>query len=90
MNAAGNTLADFPAETFTIYVYCDACERRGPLDRAKVPTGMTIQHLVKALRCSRCGSHEASTRIVYTGADGFAYGDKHPLAPPGLRNSCTR
>jgi len=84
MNAAGNTLADFPAETFTIFVYCDACDRSGALDRAKVPTGMTIQHLIKALRCSRCGSREASIRIVYTGAGGFAYGDKDPLAAPGL------
>jgi hypothetical protein len=84
MNTAGNTLDDFPAETFTVFVYCDACDRSGPLDRAKVPTGMTIQHLIKALRCSRCGPCEASIRIVYTGAGGFAYGGKHPLAAPGL------
>ena len=84
MNAAGNTLADFPAETFTIFVYCDTCDRSGALDRAKVPTGMTVQHLIKALRCSRCASRAASIRIVYTGAGGFAYGDKDPLAAPGL------
>jgi len=80
MNAAGNTLDEFPAEIFTIFVYCDACDHSGPLDRAKAPTGMTIQHLIKALRCSRCGSREALIRIVYTGAGGFAYGDKDPLA----------
>jgi len=84
MNAAGNTLDEFPAEIFTIFVYCDACDRSGPLDRAKAPTGMTIRHLIKVLRCSRCGSREASIRIVYTGAGGFAYGDKDPLAAPRL------
>jgi hypothetical protein len=41
MNTAGNTFDDFPAETFTIFVYCDACDRSGPLNRAKVQTGMT-------------------------------------------------
>ena len=84
MNAAGNTLDELPVETFTIFVYCNACDRSGPLDRATAPTGMTIQHLIKALRCSRCGSREASIRVVYTGADGFAYADKDPFATPGL------
>ena len=84
MNTVGNTLDDFPAETFTIFVYCDTCDRSGPLDRMKVPTGMTIQHLIKALRCSRCASRAASIRIVYTGTGGFVYGGKYPLATPGL------
>jgi hypothetical protein len=84
MNAVGNTFDELPAETFTIFVYCNAYDRSGPLDRAKAPTGMTIQHLIKAHRCSRCGSREASIRIVYTGAGGFAFGGKHPLAAPEL------
>jgi hypothetical protein len=84
MNTVDNTLDDFPAETFNIFVYCDACDPSGPLDRTKVPTGMTIQHLIKALRRSRCASRGASIRIVYTGTGGFVYGGKHPLAAPGL------
>lgn len=78
MTEASNTLDDFPAESFTIVVYCDACEHSGPLDRAKVPEGMTVQQIVKALCCSRCGSRETSIRIVYTGAGGFEYGGTSP------------
>jgi len=66
-----NSLDDFPAEAFTIMVFCDACGRRCSLDRAKVPKHVTIQDLTKVLRCSSCGSREASIRIIYTGAAGF-------------------
>ncbi len=73
MNTTGNTLDDFPAEAFTILVFCDVCDRSVPLDRTKVPDGLTVQELVKKLRCSSCGSRKASIRIVYTGAGGFRY-----------------
>jgi hypothetical protein len=69
-----NTLDDFPAGTFRIVVYCDACDRSALLDRAKVPEGMTVEQIRKALRCSSCGSRSAEIRIVYTGAGGFEYG----------------
>jgi len=80
MATAGNTLDDFPAEAFTIAVFCEACGHKSPLDRAKVPDGVTIQELVRLLRCGSCGSREASIRIVYTGAGGFEYGGG---TPPG-------
>jgi len=76
MTATGNTLDDFPAGAFTILVFCDACEHRSPLDRSKVPDGMSVQNLVQVLRCSACGARKASIRIVYTGAGGFEYGEK--------------
>ncbi len=78
MIEVSNTLDDFPADTFRIVVYCDACDHSGPLDRSKVPEGMTVQPIVKALRCSRCGSRETSIRIVYSGAGGFVYGGESP------------
>jgi hypothetical protein len=43
-----------------------------------VPKHLRVQGLVKALRCSSCGSREASIRIVYTGAGGFHYGTSPP------------
>jgi hypothetical protein len=74
MSNTGNQVSDFPAEAFTILVFCDACEHRAPLDRAKVPAGVTVQELRGRLRCSRCGSRKTSLRIVYTGAGGFYHG----------------
>jgi len=74
MTEVSNTLEDFPAESFTIFAFCDTCNHSGHLDRAKVPEGMTVQQLVKALRCASCGSRGASIRVVYTGAGGFHYG----------------
>jgi hypothetical protein len=73
MNNAGNTLDDFPPESFTILAFCDACEHRAPLDRAKVPADITVQELRGQLRFSRYGSRETSLRIVYTGAGGFRH-----------------
>jgi hypothetical protein len=60
MSEMDNTFDDFPAETFTIVAFCDDCEHRAPLDREKVPAGVTIQEFPGRLRCSRCGSREAS------------------------------
>jgi len=82
MIVAGNTLEDFPAPAFTILVFCETCGYRNPLDRAKVPEGRTVQVLVRWLRCSACGSREASIRIVYTGAGGFEYGERIPPGCP--------
>lgn len=73
MSDAGNTLDEFPPEAFTILVFCDTCGHSGPLDRAKVPAGLYVQELQGKLRCSACGSREASMRLVYTGAGGFHY-----------------
>ena len=78
MTTAGNSLEDFPAESFTIVAFCAACGHRSPLDRAKVPDGRTVQELPRMLRCRACGAREASLRIIYTGAGGFAYGGKRP------------
>jgi len=69
-----NRLDDFPAQDFEILVFCEACSHRAPLDRSKVPEDLTIQALRHRLRCARCGSREASIRIVYTGAGGFHHG----------------
>ena len=69
-----NTLADFPAETFTIMVFCDKCGHSSALAREKVPTKITVRNLGTLLRCSCCGSREASVRIIYSAAGGFRYG----------------
>ena len=74
MAVNGNALEDFPAEVFRILVFCEACGRQAPLDRMKVPAGVSVQGLRGRLRCSSCGSRESSLRIVYTGAGGFRYG----------------
>jgi hypothetical protein len=55
---ASNTLDDFPAESFTILVFCDACGRQTPLDRATVPEGLTVEALRRRLRCGACCSRE--------------------------------
>jgi hypothetical protein len=74
MDGPSNFVDDFPAATFTILAFCDACGHQAPLERAMVPAGVTIQGLRQRLRCSTCGSHEVSLRILYTGAGGFRYG----------------
>jgi hypothetical protein len=81
MAADSNTLADFPAETFAILAFCERCGRQGRLDRAKVPAGVTVQELRERLRCSGCGSHTGSIRIVYMGAGGFRYGGGSSISP---------
>jgi len=56
-----NTLADFPAETFTILAFCDAFGRSRPLDRAAVPSGLTVDALRRRLRCTACGPRSGSS-----------------------------
>ena len=73
MSITGNTLDDFPAERFTIFVRCNACGHDNPLDRTKVPDGAFLQDLPRMLLCRVCGSRQSSLQIVYMGAGGFAY-----------------
>jgi len=73
MTACENTLADFPADAFTIFVWCDACGHNGTFDRARVSEDIRMQTLHDKLRCSSCGSCHVSIRIAYTGAGGFHY-----------------
>jgi len=83
MGSPDNTLDDFPADTFTILAFCDACSHQAPLDRSRVPAGITVQTLRMRLRCSVCGSHATSLRILYTGAGGFRYGEATGgISPP--------
>ena len=51
MDAAGNHLDDFPAESFSILAFCDACHHSAPMDRDRLPTGMTVKALRGRLRC---------------------------------------
>ena len=74
MDTAGNHLDDFAAEAFSILAFCDACHHSAPLERDRLPPGMTVKALRDRLRCSACGQRHASIRIVYTGAGGFQYG----------------
>ena len=74
MDTPGNLTDDFPAESFTILAFCGACDHSAALARHRIPAGLTFQALRARLRCSSCGSREASIRIVYTGAGGFHYG----------------
>ena len=73
---------DFPPESFTVLTFCDVCDHRTPLDRARVPPGVTVQALRGRLRCSACGRRGASIRIVYTGAGGFRYGCQNAVSEP--------
>ena len=74
MGTRGNLPQDFPAEQFAIVAFCAACGRSTDLDRARIPARLTVQALPTRLRCSTCGSKDASIRIIYTGAGGFQYG----------------
>ena len=75
IQTTGNRLDDFPAETFTICAFCEACGHRAAVARAAIPPDVPVQALPSRLRCTRCGARRASIRIVYTGAGGFHYGD---------------
>jgi hypothetical protein len=67
MDSPNNTLDDLPADTFTILAFCDTCGHQAPLDRTRVPAGVTVQALRMRLRCSACGSHATSLRPLYRG-----------------------
>jgi hypothetical protein len=78
MTARDNTLADFPADSFTIFASCVACGHHGTFDRTNVPEDIRMQTLHEKLRCSACGSRHISIRIAYTGAGGYHYGSTSP------------
>lgn len=69
-----NLPEDFPPESFALIAFCEACGHQAPLDRVRVPPGVTVQDLPARLRCSGCHCRSCSLRIVYTGAGGFRYG----------------
>ena len=69
MDTAGNHLDDF-AEAFSILAFCDACHRSAPLDRDRLPPGMTVKALRDRLRCLACGQRHASIRTVSSSNDG--------------------
>jgi hypothetical protein len=73
MTARENILSDFRADSFTIFVWCDACGHSGTFDRAQASEKIRMQTLHDNLRCSACGSRHVSIRIAYTGAGGFHY-----------------
>lgn len=68
-----NTLADFPADRYSILVYCSSCQRRPELDRSVVPPGMTVPELRARLVCSACGSRETMLHIVWHGSRGSPF-----------------
>ena len=74
MSNRGNTLADFPAERFTLLAFCDTCGRQVTLDHTALPQGLTVNDVRHRLQCSACGSGETSVRIVYSVSGGFHYG----------------
>lgn len=75
MTVPDNILGDFPAQAFTIFVWCEACGHKRTVDRTKVPDSVPMRTLHARLRCSACGVRETSIRIVYTGAGGFRCGE---------------
>ena len=66
-----NTLADFPEDSFSLLVYCTACDRRACLDRGKVPADITIPELRARLVCSACESRATMLHIVWHGFGGW-------------------
>lgn len=68
-----NTLADLPADRFSLLVYCCHCHRRPELDRTALSPGMTIPELRAHLVCSACGSRLKQLHIVWHGGGGSPY-----------------
>lgn len=84
MDDPSNFIDDFPATTFTILAFCAACGHQAPLERTKIPPGITIQALRYRLRRSACGSRETSLCILYTGAGRFRYGAGNRCGDPRI------
>jgi hypothetical protein len=77
MAAVENVPDDFPAESFSVFAFCESCHHYAAFDRARIPSGATMSRVRTRLRCSACGSREVALRIVYTGAGGFRHdGDR--------------
>jgi len=70
---SANTPDDFPVEQFELIAFCDTCGHSAPIDRARIPPGLTIPGLPARLRCTACGGRSCSIRIVYTGAGGYSH-----------------
>lgn len=49
-----NTLSDFPAERFAIYVVCD-CGHMAAVDTSRLPGDLQVQVLRQLLRGGACG-----------------------------------
>jgi len=58
----------FPPAQFDLIAFCDDCGHSAPIDRVRIPPGLTIPELPARLRCTACGGRACSMRIVYTGA----------------------
>ena len=80
MAVPDNTLSDFPAKAFTIFVWCEVCGHQGTVDRTEVPESIPMRMLHEKLLCSSCDAHQVSIRIAYTGAGGFSYRGTTPGA----------
>ena len=74
MPEPANTPDAFPPEQFDLIAFCDACGHSAPIDRGRIPPGLTIPELPARLRCAACGGRACSLRIVYTGAGGYRHG----------------
>lgn len=73
MPEPANTPHDFPPGQFELFAFCDVCGRSAPIDRAKIPPGLTIPELPVRLRCTNCGGRSCAIRIVYMGAGGYRH-----------------
>jgi hypothetical protein len=70
-------------ETFTVLAFCGACGHQAPLDRTRVPAGVSLPEVCQRLRCSACGSRETDLRILYASAGGFRYRREETDGPTG-------
>ncbi len=68
-----NTLVDFPADRFSLLVYCCDCQRRPELDHSRLPGAMTIPELQAHLVCSACGSRSTMLHIIWHGGRGSPF-----------------
>jgi hypothetical protein len=76
--APANLPEDFPAETFALRGFWDACGYSATVSRARIPVGHSVQGLAQRLRCTACGSRETGIRIIDTGVGGFRHGFPAP------------
>ena len=65
MSEPANTPDAFPPEQFDLIAFCDACGHSAPIDRGRIPPGLTNPELPARLRCTACGGRTCSMRIVY-------------------------
>jgi hypothetical protein len=70
---APNTLADFPADRFTLFGDCVSCGHSAPLWREHIAADTPIPAIAPRLRCRVCGARGGEIRIVYTAGPVFAH-----------------